>query len=664
MNLVITPEIKNGKITNKVSSYVPNEGEKARLDQIRRDLVLAESAHNNTYTEFNDRSLTTLIDDSEKAFNGYVAPRSSDPQESWKSDVVRPLTRSKVISIAAHVTAAVLYPEVHAQNEEAEEDRAVAEIMKDLMEFSWEQSKYERLFVSAVISMLVAPIVIVSEEYGDVKRKIKEIKEDGTWKLKIVRDELYSGFQNSLVPVGEMFITNFYEPDWQKQRCLIRRRIVEHTVLEQKYAGNKRFEKYVEAGVRIFSGENNQFYRSHDTDLEGYLDEEITYYNRFDDLEIRVVNGVLMDDPDRPLQRKDKMYPFVFGGGEMITDRFAFRKSVTAKLWKEQEIVDVMYRMVIDGSFLKIFPSMIAYGDEAVSSVVMVPGALSSAPKDTKIEPVNIGADLSAGLTVLSKIESSISESSQDPSQLGMAQPGQQTAYEIARLEQNAQTILGLFGKSIKFFVEDFGNLRIGTIVQHVLVPEVDGIISDSAKLKYKSFLIPNRTIRGKKQSRKIVMSTETPKTEEDLLDASFDIMSEENKKGGKMSISVVNPRTMRNMKYFTKVEAEVMKSNSEAVKKALSLEAYDRLINSDRTDHDVVTRRFLVDTYAPGDDTLMAKQSETQSGMEGLNPVVQKAMKQKFGGDVGKTSIVDKLSGGLNNSQQSAQVSVDAMAQ
>jgi hypothetical protein len=663
MNLVITPEIKNGRITNEKSNYVPTQGESARLAQIRRDLTASENVRNKPYPEFNDRSLVTLIDDSEKAFNGYVAPRSSDPQESWKSDVVRPLTRSKVISIAAHVTAAILFPTVHAQNEDAEEDRAVAEIMKDLMEFSWEQSKYERLFVSAVTWMLVNPIVIVSEEFNDVKRKIKEIKEDGTWDVKTVTDELYSGFQNTIVPVDEMYITNIYEPDWQKQRCLIRRRIVEHTALEEKYADNPRFKKYISAGVRIFCGEDNQFYRNYDTELNGYLDEEITYYNRFDDLEVRIVNGVLMDDPDRPMQRKDKAYPFVFGGGEMITDRFAYRKSVTAKLWKEQELVDVMYRMVIDGSFLKIFPSMIAYGDEAVSSVVMVPGALSSAPKDTKIEPVNIGADLSAGMNMLTKIESSISESSQDPSQLGMAQPGQQTAYEIARLEQNAQTILGLFGKSIKFFVEDFGDLRINTIIQHALVPQMDGVISDGAKLKYKSFLIPNRTIRGKKQSRKIVLSNEMPKSEEEMISSSFDIMAEEDKKGGKMTISVANPKALRSMKYLVKVEAETMKSNSEAVNKALNLEAYDRLIKSELTDHDAVTRRFLVDTYAPGDETLMAKQPPVQPGMEGLNPQVQQAMKQKFGGDVGKTSIVDKLSGGLNNSQQSAQVSVDAMA-
>jgi hypothetical protein len=66
-----------------------------------------------------------------------------------------------------------------------------------------------------VIAALVNPAVIIHTEYAEVYRKIKEITSKDKWTEKEVLDELLSGFQDSIVPIDELFIGDIYEHDIQ-----------------------------------------------------------------------------------------------------------------------------------------------------------------------------------------------------------------------------------------------------------------------------------------------------------------------------------------------------------------------------------------------------------------------------------------------------------------
>ena len=255
------------------------------------------------------------------------------------------------------------------------------------MEWSWEQSGYERSFVYSVISAAVNPACFIYEGYAEVKRKIKEITGKGKWTEKEILDEMYSGFLNNIIPVDELFISDIYEHDIQKQPFLIWRRVIDYNNAKLKYGDNPLFDKYIEPGLRRFyEPSTDSFYDEYDEDLDERLVEEIIYYNRYADLELHIVNGVLMDDPDQPNPREDKNYPFVKSGYELIDEgRFFYYKSLADKLKDDQRTVDTMYNMVQDGEFLQLMPPLAVFGDEHVNTSVYVPGSTHPFDENTKI---------------------------------------------------------------------------------------------------------------------------------------------------------------------------------------------------------------------------------------------------------------------------------------
>jgi len=603
---------KNGStshITSPVSLYQPKGLVVERTALVLRDYNFGTDIQNRGRTEFNNRNLIQEVDTFQRAFNSYVPPKSDDPDEAWRAQTVRPITRNKLISIASHVTATMLYPGVFAQNEKDQEDKDAALVMGDLVEYVIDNSEYSKAFLQAVITMLVDPACIFSTSYVKSMRTIKKIKEDGTWVKKEIIDEVLSGFIFAVVPTKELLIANFYENNIQKQRFLIRNKFVDYYEAEGVY-GKKENWKYVQPGVRtVFEQSSQTFYDVKDEDMRSFLVNEVTYYNRCQDLELVFVNGILMTDPDQPNTRDDKMYPFAKSGYEPIGNGSCFyNKSAANKLGSDQDVVDTLYNMILDGTYLQLMPPMALYGSEEVDSSVNIPGMITSfKDPNTKLENIAPRSDLRAGLETIGMVERSIAESSLDNLQNGNAQGGDRTAREVLLLEKNANIALGLFGKQVRVLVEDIGNLILPDILQHMTVAQVGEITDD---LKYRNFFIQDKMVGGQKVTKNVQFNhpTEFEDANKDAMANSFNILSEEGGLSAKSKIYKINAEEFRKIKYKCRVSADEIVKPSKALDKALNLEAYDRLIQNPVVDQEAITRSFLLDIYKPGESDMFIK--------------------------------------------------------
>lgn len=593
----------NGLITSLVSAYKPDQKEKDRLKEILADFVISKGLRDRPWAEFNDKTLIERQSEDQKTFNTYIEPKSTDPTEKWKSDAKRPIARNRIIAIAAHITKALIYPLVFAQNDQDEEDKGAGIVMRDLMEWASEMSNYVRTFFYAVIAALVNPAVIIHTEYAEHYKKIKEIDEKGGWKEKEILDETLSGFKDTVVPVDELFISDIYEHDIQKQGWLIWRRAIDWNIAYEKYGDKPNF-KYVKRGLQVlFDEASDTFYEQFDENLRERLVEEIIYYNRTKDLQIVVLNGVMIDNPDQPNPRKDKLYPFGKSGYELVDEgKFFYYSSLAKNLFKDQEIINELYRMVIDAGKLQVAPPAVAYGSEAINSRIMIPNAITSFKNpEAKLEALNLGANINSGLSLIQLLEKSISESSQDVLQAGMSTPGQQTAFEISRLEQNAQIMLGMFAKMIGFLVRDFGYLRIGDIVQFITVGELEELVGGETKMKYKTILMPNKNIAGKNRTRKIVFNqeeiTDMPRNERgEMLD--WEGLRQEGGLDGDIELCKVNPQLFRKLKFNIIVRPEAITPPSDRLQTALNLELYDRAIQNPNSDKLSLYQDVLLGSY------------------------------------------------------------------
>lgn len=597
----LTPkEIAEKKLS--ISSYMPTEDERNIRTMIIRHFTLGYTTMYKPRREFNDLSVIGRATVDQMSFNTYQPNNGEAPEgdlvQGWRSNAIRPVVRNKCISVAAHATAQLIFPKIFAYNDQSDVQTDAARVMEDLMEWSADQSEYTDTTLNAVISSLYNPASITYTEFGEVYRTVKKDKDNkGRWIPEKQIDEDLSGFKDSTVACDELYIENFYENDIQKQGWLIWRRVIGYDLASTKYGGMENW-KYVKPGVQvIFNDPNQTFYECYDSTMRTESVEEVIYWNKKIDLKLILVNGVLLTDFDNPNPRVDKLYPFIKFGYENLDEGNCFYyKSLAFKMQSDANIINTLYPMIIDGTYLNIFQPMVNYGSETIGSDVIVPGGVTTlTDPNSKLEGIPVAQNIKAGMDTLMEAERSVSESSEDPIQQGQSPQGENTAYEISRLEQNASTVLGLFIKMIAQYVRQYGRLRIGDIVQHLTIVDVDKI-TDNPELVYKSFLVKGK---GKTEQKKIQFTNkvpETPISSKEALVQSYKVLGEEKRTG--MEIYKVNPKIFRELCYKVVVSPDVLHPRSEDLERAMKLELYDRAIQNPMSNQERIYKDFLLGAY------------------------------------------------------------------
>lgn len=603
----ITPEMITGKDKLPVSEYKPTPESTIVRNMIIKHFTLGDLNMRKPRREFNDLALLVRTQIDRMSFNSYQ-PNDGDAldgniTQAWKSNAMRPTTRNKVISIAAHATARILFPKIFAEDEQSENQEDAAQVMEDLMEWSGEQSDYKTTGLYATISALIEPASIIYTDYSETYRRIKAQKdEQGTWKWTEVLDETLSGFQDAVVPVDELYIENFYEHDIQKQGWLIWRRVHNYSLMEAKYGHFSNFH-YVKPGVQIiYDDANRLFYEVYDSSMRGEMCEEIIYWNRTNDLKIVMVNGVMLTEHDNPNPRQDKLYPFTKFGYELIDGgRCFYYKSLAFKMNQDAKVINTLYQMIMDGTYLQLFPPMINKGGETIGSDVLIPGAVTTfSDPNADLKPLTTQNNIGAGIQAMGQVEQSISETSMDQWMQGTGVGSKRmSAYSMSIIQQNANTLLGLFVQMISVFVKDFGKLRMGDILQYLTIVDVTKIESD-AELVFKAFLLHNKKSDNGNVTRKIQFDHMLPEnaSEDEETTLSFNTLEKGGGLKSKNELWRVNPGLFRDLKFSVAINPDVLNPMSEELEKQYGLEAYDRGIQNPILDPEMVTKEFFLKNY------------------------------------------------------------------
>lgn len=590
-------KIEERDITYQVSQYkeTPDENRMAML--ILKHFTLGDVTMQKPRVEFNDLSVLGRQQVDAMSFNTYQPnngnPLAGDVVQSWKSHAMRPVVRNKVISIVGHLTARLISPKVFAFNQSSEVQEDAAKVMEYLMEWANDQSNYTFYSLQRAMAMAVEPASIGYTEYCEV------VREDGEL------DETLSGFQDVAVPVNELYIENFYEPDIQKQGWLIWRRVQSYSLMQAKYGHMKNF-KYVSPGVQLLYNDANQtFYQVYDTNMRQEDCEEIIYWNRSLNIKLIMVNRVLLTPWNNKNPRLDRKYPFDKFGFSFIspTNRCFYYKSLVFHASMDAAIINTLYPMIIDGTYLNLMPPMISVGGETIGSDVIVPGAVTTlSDPNADLRAINLSTNLKAGMDTLFKVEDSINQSTQDPVESGQTAGGSQTAYEISRIEQNAATVLGPVIKMFSDHVRQFGALRKGDILQHLTIADVDKI-TDQPDLVYKTFLLHSQNAKGKSKVRKVKFEQPPqvdpseyglPKDKTDLA-YSFRALKMQKQEGDNVELYLANPELFRNLNFMITISPDVLNPMSEDLERAFNLETYDRAVQNPTVELEEITKDLLL---------------------------------------------------------------------
>ena len=591
-----------GQVESTLSAYQPSNAERDLITQVRLAYQDGEDNLNNPYKEFNGRSFIERMNEDQKAWLSWT-PDPYEGDDDWRWNGVRPITRNRVISTMAHLTARLLIPMISAQNKDQEEDRQAGYVMKEMVEHNIRNSNYETAFLFGVMSGLVNPVSYFQVDYC---KSYQDMWVDG--KKEEVIDDVFSGIQHSLIPTDEMFFENPHQYEWQKQDWTMHHKLISYGEAEAKWGEYSNF-KHVQPGKKVIMHEDGVFY-----DVEDENDtmvEYVCYKNRRKDLEVVFLGGVYIGDPNpeynpfvhRTPKNKPKYNVVKYGYEPIDGMRFVGYKSLVAKMANDQAAADREWQMYFDASTLATFNPTVSVGAGKIDRSVMTPAMNTDLPPGSTFTPVQV-ANPAVARNALAEAERSANESSQDPQTIGMQQGPQKTKGESVILQQNAQTLIGLPAKMIGVMVKEIGGLLTDDIIRYQTIGEAGKIVGE---MTYKSFVVPGRIREGQERAIHIKFTDRFAGKEMSKYDKNKEEFALLEKAGDDKEIFEIDPVKFSEMDFLINIDAEEMLQKNEAFERAFKLETYDRAIMNPLVAQDPeaqlkITRDFLFEPLMKGE--------------------------------------------------------------
>lgn len=628
------------------SSYQPPLEVRKLFAQVQRDYETAYALQHRSFDEFDGLSLLERARTDQQTFGAYVGAEFLPAHKRWRWRGRKNTARNKLIGILAHIIAGMLYPYVYAKNEQDEEDKLTARVMRILVENHLRKATYETNFLFMVLSALVNPAVIVEVEYLEALQKIKQRLASGEIKIIEAVDELMSGLNLNIIPIDELLIGDFFTGNIQREPYIIRLRRISYDTARKIYAGKwydsngKDLFDYVSPGktrVVLAGNEEQTLYDIDWTEADGNYVQELSIYYKDEDLELCWVGGVGMFNYDNPYNSNPfnhrrltlldgqwlsiPVYQFAKSYFEPIdpTGRFFYGKSGAFKEYWDALSQDKMHQLAHDGTYLDVIKPIFMSGVVNVDSTVIVPGATIGMPAGAVATPYQLGPNLAAALNMMNVQKEDMSDSTQDKIMSGGVEKGV-TAYATSKAEQNARVFLGVFGIFIADLIKQIGELTMDCIIQHATIGELNDTVPESLRMKFRTFLAKGRD-KGKDITEKIVFTDKymgrdiSNKKKQRQIE--WDLYNKTGGEGSDQRIYEVNPYQFARHSYTMYVDSD------QIVRKSVGLERQDKIVAfniltdprvAPFTDRQAVANEFAIEEFAgPDADKFKAKGNQDE---------------------------------------------------
>lgn len=641
----------NGRSLTK-STYNPPHSVVELFSRVQKDYQKAHNLQHRPFDEFDGVSLLQRAKLDQQTFSAYVGAQYVPEHKRWRWRGRKNTARNKLIGILAHMLSGMLYPLVRAQDEQAQEDKTSAQVMRLLVEEHLRKAGYQTKFLYIVLSALVNPAVIVKVEYVEAVQRIKQRLADGTVKVREAIDTLLCGLNLNILPIDQVLLGDFFVNDVQFQPYIIEIERMTYEKARKIWGSSPNFQ-YVQSGqtrVVIAGNESATLFDIDWTEADQTAVQVITAYYRDEDLQVTFVGGVFVGDENdiynaNPFEHRRMslledewvsipVYPFAKTFFEPLdpAGRFAYGKSGAFKEYWDDATQNKMHQLLVDGTYLDVIKPIFFSGVARVDSTVIAPGATVGMPQGAQANPYQLGPNLVGAMSTLQKQEQDMSESTQDKIQSGVTTPGV-TATQSLQAQQQAQRILGVFGNMIADLITKVGELVIDCEVQHTTIGTLDATSPDALKMKYHAIMVKSSE-GGKDMSNRIVFNADLigkKMTGEEQEAYGWKLWEDAGGAKAEYRIYHVNPYRFARIKYSMFVDPEQITASaigSTRMKKMLNVQMLTSQFVYPFTDQKEVAD-YVIEEFSDGDpDRFKNKQSANDMmsavmgmGQEGPTP-------------------------------------------
>lgn len=543
--------------------YSPSPKEKETIGRVYREFEIMRNVRNNKWKYFNDRTLKDFIDDSQMRLNGFVPDRTSQGKEAWQSNIFHPVTKNKFKAMLASVALDTPQIRITAQNEKNEQSLKRAEIMSNLVKYSYNQeNKEERIFFEAW-EAAEKGTVVVYDGYLKTKNKQKIITsyDPTTGEIETEEKEVETDSKcvNFIVPLMNFYIKDVSVFDVQEQPSVLWVDRVEKTDFEREFGKYKK-ARFVKTSNQLTDPNESETYFAEQW-RERTQDEEqieiIRYWNKGNDEFLILANGVLIHESPILLGKTKKWYPFAKTVFEPFATDFFYGNSLPNTLMGEQDVINSLFNMALDKTYRSMVPPLLIgmvnkddfdLEDTNISSDTKIYVQDIAQVREMPISGIN-----QSDLKMIELVSRGLDLSSVDSNQQGVAGRGV-TAREVVIANENAKKLKGVIYLFLNSLWIQKITLRMMNILIYYTQEKVDKATGKGKE--FRTFTIDNTELSdGEKGTMDIQMvgSEEDLPTPQDL-----DIDEEKYKmQGEKYEKVVMTSNFLDNWHYDIKIVSD-----------------------------------------------------------------------------------------------------------
>lgn len=576
------------QITDEQRMFTPSATERQVVSDIFHKFRTSADDRNRNFEYFDGINLIDYIDDSVRRFNTNFDER--EYIEDWQARVHDPFTRNKVLAVLGKVNAVLPIASFQGRGDE---DVRKGVLLTNLYEYAEEMEEYEELMLHVLLEAIVKGTAIGYEGVIRKERKLRNIKGTGDDISVTEETEITTRLPGSLVPLEEFYPSSVGVRTISKMPYCFRRFVLPYASFLQDW-GMFDKSKYVQPKRRHAEDEMRPFYLDyisgdvHDGDVE-----IIQYYDKDHDQYVILANGVWLN-PIRDNEQNEIISPLPFNHKELpfwevkfdFFGDFFYGKSLPDRLKSLQDVLNVLTNMLLDQSFLTIFPPLLTNGYDSIEEDYLRPGRRT--PIDTQGLPINqafqkldLGTPSGWHQYILEYTRRIMEESSLDSVSSGTAGVGgRTTAQEIRVAAEGVTSILGLFGRMVNSGMKRKAMLKAANILQFWTdekSPMIRRILGDGSEQTFNdvfnTYKIENAVLTTGKRGTKIVefYSDKTKVPTKKQLKARALVAEAES--GKKVEITALPGNYIRNFMFDVKMVTNPKSEASKDLEKALQLE-------------------------------------------------------------------------------------------
>ena len=460
----------------QVKEYKQSDKEQSVVESVFYKFRHTSDDRNRNFAYFDGLNLVDYINDSVIRFTTNIDER--DGLEDWQARVNNPMTRNKVIATLGKVISTLPIAEFKSRGDE---DIRKGLVLTTMYEYIEDQEEYNEVMTHLLLEAIVKGTAVGYEGVIRDKYKCREVEGVGDdIKVSEYTNE-ETKFPTTIVPLEDFYPSSVSIRTIKEMPYCFWRSVIPYSQFCQDYKMYSKYE-YVVPKFSLVSDATTEFLPfywdkiSQDV-TEGNV-EIIRYYDKENDEFVITANGIWLNpintkesEEISPMPFNHKELPFFDIKFDIFGDWF-YGKSMPDKLKSMQDVLNVLTNMLLDQSFLTIFPPILTNGSDSIEDDYLRPGRRT--PIDTQGQSLNesfmkldLGTPSGWHQYILDYTQKIMEQSSLDQIASGQAGVGGRTTAQEVNTAANAlaQT-LGVFGNFVNYGIKRKAALKGANILQ------------------------------------------------------------------------------------------------------------------------------------------------------------------------------------------------------